>query len=547
MAKKLRIIIAQLNFLVGDLEGNLEKHIQAAKTARDLYKADVIVFPELSLTGYPPEDLLLRKNFIERANQKLQAFKAAVSDIYCVLGHPHSSEQGLLNACSLIYNDAILGRYAKQYLPNYDVFDEHRYFVPGSASCVVPIRGIPVGLVICEDLWHSGPVQQAATQGARLILSPNASPFEKDKHEKRLAVLSKRAKLNRLPIVYANQVGAQDGIIFDGGSMVLDAKGHLCQLAGFFHEVLHPIDFDINTTETRVESIPFSLPNKEEGLYKSLVLGVRDYVEKNHLPGVILGISGGIDSALTLAIAVDALGPKRVSAIFMPSPYTLASSHVNAAEIAENLGVCLETLAIEPSFNSFLTTLAPAFGGKAADVTEENLQARCRGVLLMALANKRGGIVLTTSNRSELAVGYTTLYGDMAGGFAVLMDVPKTRVYDLARYRNQLSPVIPLDTLTRPPSAELALNQKDEDSLPLYPVLDNILDLYLNQEKGAQEIIALGFDPAIVAKVIRLISFNEYKRRQAAIGVRLNYKSFGKDRRYPITSGFTEFPKNHPL
>ncbi len=538
MAKKLRVVIAQLNLLVGDLEGNLQKHIQAAKGARDLYKADLIVFPELSLTGYPPEDLLFRKDFIEGANHKLQQFKEAVSDIYCIVGHPHASEQGLLNACSCIYNGSILGRYAKQHLPNYAVFDEYRYFVPGNASCVIQVRGIPVGLVICEDLWFPGPVQQAATQGARLVLSPNASPFEIGKHEKRALILSKRAKLNRLPLVYANQVGAQDGLIFDGGSMVIDESGQLCQLAGFYHEVLHPIDFDISSTGAHVGPIPYVLPNNEEKLYKSLVLGVRDYVEKNHFPGVLIGASGGIDSALTLAIAVDALGPERVSAIFMPSPFTAEASRAGAAQIAQKLGVRLETLDIEASFNSFLKTLAPAFAGKKADVTEENIQARCRGVLLMALANKRGGIVLTTGNRSELAVGYTTIYGDMAGGFAVLMDVPKTMVYQLARYRNQLSPVIPEETFTRAPSAELAFNQKDEDSLPPYPVLDKILGLYLNQEKGPEEIIALGFDKDLVDKIIRLIARNEYKRRQAPVGVRLNYKSFGKDRRYPITSGF---------
>ncbi len=538
MAKKLRVVIAQLNLLVGDLAGNLQKHIQAAKTARDQYQADLIVFPELSLTGYPPEDWLLRKSFIDAAHHSLQQLKDAVPDIYCVVGHPHATEAGLLNACSLIYNGTILGRYAKQHLPNYDVFDEYRYFIPGNASCVLPVRGIPVGFVICEDLWQPGPAQQAATQGARLIISPNASPFESDKHERRVAVLAKRAKLNRLPIVYANQVGGQDELVFDGGSMVVDESGRLRQIAGFYSEVLHPVDFDISSTETKVDYLPFQLPNEDEKLYKTLVLGLRDYVEKNRFPGVLLGVSGGIDSALALALAVDALGPKRVGAVCMPSRYTADLSKEDAQRVTQNLGVEMQTIDIETVYKSFLSSLAPAFTGKNADVTEENLQSRCRGVLLMALSNKSGRIVLTTGNRSELAVGYATIYGDMAGGFDVLKDLPKTRVYQLARYRNQLSPAIPESTLTRAPTAELAPNQKDEDSLPPYSILDKILDLYLNQEKGLEEIIALGFEKETVEKIIRLIARSEYKRRQAPIGVRLNYKSFGKDRRFPITSGF---------
>ncbi len=538
MTKKLRVVIAQLNLLIGDLEANLQKHIQATKVAQDLFKADLIIFPELSLTGYPPEDLLLRNSFIAATEETLQQFKKTVSDIYCLVGHPRHSKQGLLNACSLIHEGKILGHYSKQHLPNSDVFDEDRYFVPGHTSCVLPVRGIPVGLVICEDLWQAGPVQEAAQQGARLILSPNASPFESDKYERRLAILRKQAKLSHLPIVYANQVGAQDGLIFDGGSLVIDEQGCLRQIAGFYGEVLHPIDFEVGKSEIKINTIPFSNPSTEEKLYKSLVLGVRDYVEKNKFPGVLIGVSGGIDSALTLAIAVDALGPSRVTAVFMPSRYTAERSHQEALQVTENLGLAMETLDIEASYNSFLQTLAPSFAGKKTDVTEENLQARCRGVLLMALSNKSGKLVLTTGNRSELAVGYTTLYGDMAGGFAVLMDVPKTMVYTLARYRNQLSAAIPEATLTRAPTAELAPNQKDEDSLPPYSLLDQILDLYLNQEKSLEEIIALGFNKEIVTKVARSIAQNEYKRRQAPVGVRLNLKAFGKDRRYPITSGF---------
>lgn len=538
MAKNLRVLIAQLNLLVGDLEGNLQKHLKAAKAAHEVYKADVIVFPELSLTGYPPEDLLLRKAFIEEAHQALLRFKDEVKDIYCVVGHPHATEQGLLNACSLIHNGAILGRYAKQHLPNYDVFDEARYFIPGSAPCVLPIRGIPVGLVICEDLWQQGPVQQAATQGARLILSPNASPFEQDKHERRVATLAKRAKMNRLPIVYVNQYGGQDELVFDGGSMVIDQEGRLQQLVGFQAEVLHPVDITINSSEITVPAMPIQLPNQNEKFYNTLVLGLRDYVNKNGFPGVLVGVSGGIDSALVLALAVDALGAERVSAVYMPSRYSADISTEDAKALAANLKVSLDILSIEPAYKTFLESLQPAFAGKKADVTEENIQSRCRAILLMALSNKTGRIVLTTGNRSELAVGYATIYGDMAGGYAVLKDVPKTLVYRLAAYRNLLEPVIPERTLTRAPTAELAPNQKDQDSLPPYEDLDQILELYLNQERSLEEITAQGFSKDLVGRVIQMIRRNEYKRRQAPVGTRLNYKSFGKDRRYPITSGY---------
>jgi len=540
MAKKLRIVIAQLNLPVGDLEGNLQKHLEAAQQARDLYKADIIVFPELSLTGYPPEDLLLRKDFIVSTQQYLHTLRDNIKDIHCLVGHPHATEQGLLNACSLIYNGTILGRYAKQHLPNYTVFDEYRYFIPGNATCVIPIRGIPVGVVICEDLWQPGPVQQAATQGARIILSPNASPFELDKHEQRVATLSKRAKLNRLPIIYANQIGGQDELIFDGDSMVIDEQGQVRQLVGFTQEALHPVDIEVSSTETKIETIPFHLANTEEMVYRYLVMGVRDYIEKNHFPGAIIGVSGGIDSALTLAIAVDALGTRRVTPVYLPSRYNADISQEDASHLCQNLGLNLLTLSIENCYESFLKTLTPIFKDQTVNVTEENLQSRCRGVLLMALSNKTGRLVLTTGNRSEMAVGYATLYGDMAGGFAVLKDAPKTLVYRLAQHRNLLSPVIPERTLTRAPTAELAPNQKDEDTLPSYSQLDPILDLYLNQEKSLDEIVQQGFNPEVVAKIIRMISRNEYKRRQAPVGIRLNFKSFGKDRRYPITSGYKD-------
>ncbi len=538
MAKKLRIVMAQLNLTVGDIQGNLKKHIDAANHARDTLAADVIVFPELSLTGYPPEDLLFRKAFLDEADAALNQFKSAVQNIYCVVSHPYLTSQGLFNSCSLIYNGIIQGRYSKQHLPNYGVFDECRYFIEGNSAGVIPINGIPVGIVICEDLWFPGPVQQAATQGARIILSPNASPFEIDKQEQRHLTLAKRAKAANLPIVYVNCVGGQDELIFDGGSMVVDHTGKICQHAGFFNETLFPVDIELTSTDASVMAAPVSLPTDHEKIYQALVLGVRDYIQKNHFPGVIVGVSGGIDSALTLAIAVDALGKDSVGAYVLPSRHTSDISMEDGLALIKNLQVKHEIISIEPSYTSFLESLAPSFAEKKPDVTEENIQARCRGVLLMAISNKTGRMLLTTGNRSEMAVGYATLYGDMAGGLAVLKDIPKTLVFQLAQYRNLLSPVIPQRILERPPTAELAPNQKDEDTLPPYATLDMILDLYLNQEQSLEQIIALGFNPDTVSKVIKMIRHNEYKRRQSAIGIRINHKAFGRDRRYPVTSGF---------
>ncbi|MBV9575265.1 MAG: NAD+ synthase [Gammaproteobacteria bacterium] len=537
MTTKLRIVLAQLNFKVGDIAYNLKKHLDAAITARDELNADVIVFPELSLTAYPPEDLLLRKAFIEDAQQALQKLVAEVSGIYCVVGHPLTDTHHLFNACSLIYNGDFLGHYAKQRLPNYGVFDEARYFTPGNASCVLPIHNIPVGFVICEDLWKLGPTHQAAINGAQCILSPNASPFEIDKHEQRMAVLSKRALHDHLPIFYVNHIGGQDEIIFDGGSMVIDEKGNLSHCAGFFQEHLYPVDLNTASSPSLLPQT-FAVPSTEERIYQTLLLSIKDYVEKNGFPGVLVGASGGIDSALTLALAVDALGKDRVQAVTLPSRYTSKISEEEANTLIQTLGIQSQNISIEPTYQSLLESLAPHFAGKKTDVTEENMQARCRAIILMALSNKSGYLVLTTGNRSELAVGYCTMYGDMAGGFAVLKDIPKTMVYQLARYRNRLHPVIPERTLERPPTAELALNQKDEDSLPPYAVLDKILDLYLNQTKSMADIIQQGFEEEIVAKVVQLIYRSEYKRHQAALGPHIHHKSFGKDWRYPITNGF---------
>lgn len=542
MSKKLRIVLAQLNLTVGDIQNNLNKLITSAIDARDNLDANMIVFPELSLTGYPPEDLLLRKSFLVATNKALYEFIAQVQNIYCVIGHPHATSHGLFNSCSIIYNGTILGRYAKQFLPNYGVFDECRYFQSGSNSpCVLPIQNIPTGFIICEDIWYANPAQQAATQGARFLIVINASPFETDKHEQRVKILSERAKQNNLPILYVNHVGGQDDLIFDGGSLVVDAEGKLCQQAEFCKEVLLPVDMEFTSTNTILPTCTTPpVISTEKRIYNCLVLGLRDYLQKNQFSGVLVGVSGGIDSALTLAIAVDALGKENVHAVMMPSRYTADISQEDALALIHNLEVSYEEISIEPVFEAFLQTLQPQLADKKSDLTEQNLQARCRGMILMALSNLTGKIVLITSNHSETAVGYATLYGDMAGGFAVLKDVPKTLVYQLANYRNSITPVIPLRTIKRAPTAELAPGQTDQDTLPPYEILDKILEYYLNQEMSLDEITAQGFERNTVIKVINMINHSEYKRRQAPIGIRINHKAFGRDRRYSITSGFNE-------
>ena len=538
MSKKLRIVMAQLDFLVGDIQGNLKKHIQAAEQARDLMKADVIVFSELGMTGYPPEDLLRRASFIEESTQALNEFIQTVTGIHCVIGHPYATSKGLYNSCSLIYNNTILARFNKKHLPNYGVFDEHRYFISGDAGSVVLIHEIPVAIVICEDLWYAAPVQETATHGARIILSPNASPYEINKDSERKKIVARRASANNVPIVYVNQVGTQDDIVFDGGSMVVDASGVVCQQMEFFQPGLIPVDIEVTSTDTRIAAQVVTVPGEYEQIYQALVMSVRDYVNKNNFTGALIGVSGGIDSALTLAIAVDALGKDNVTAVVMPSRYTAPVSLKDATALINNFGVAREDISIEPVFTSFLATLAPVFQDKQPDVTEQNIQSRCRGVLLMALSNKTGRIVLTTGNRSEMAVGYATLYGDMAGGYAVLKDIPKMLVYALSKYRNESGEVIPQNILDRAPTAELAFEQRDDDTLPAYPVLDKILTLYLNEEQSIEQIVATGIETATVEKVVRWIHKNEYKRKQSAIGPRINHTAFGKDRRYPATSGY---------
>ncbi len=539
MASTLRIVMAQLNTLVGDIEGNAGQVIAAARRARDEFKADAIVFPELTLSGYPPEDLLLRTGLHNRVLAALEEVNREVSGIDVVVGYPHAASGGLYNAASLLRDGHTAATYHKHHLPNYSVFDEKRYFAEGREPCVVAIKGVKVGITICEDVWHPGPVASAAEAGAQLIFNLNASPFHTGKELEREEVMAQRVADVRIPIIYVNQVGGQDELVFDGRSFVMDGDGQVIQRAPAFEEGLFLVELDFDgemATPHLGEMAP--ILGDEAAVYQALVLGVRDYIEKNGFRGVVLGLSGGIDSALTLAIAVDAIGPERVEAVMMPSRYTADMSVSDAEEEAKILGVDYQSITIEPLFNAFLSSLAHEFEGLPVDTTEENLQARCRGVTLMAISNKKHKIVLTTGNKSEMAVGYATLYGDMAGGFDVLKDVPKTLVFRLAEYRNSLGYVIPQRVIDRPPSAELAPDQKDSDSLPDYPVLDEILERYVERDQCREEIIAAGFDEAEVRRVIRLVDLNEYKRRQAAPGPRITRRAFGRDRRYPITSGF---------
>ena len=534
----LQIIIAQLDFMVGDIDGNTTQILEAVRRAHQEFKADIVVFPELTLTGYPPEDLLFRSSIRIRVEKALARLCAELpKDIFTLIGYPRREDGGLFNTAGLIQGGKIVAEYHKQELPNYLVFDEKRYFQAGHEACVVEIKGHMVGITICEDIWHEGPMSQARDAGAKIMLNLNASPFHLGKEKVRQDLLEKRAREGNMPIVYANLVGGQDELVFDGGSMVVDSAGKMCFRAPAFEAGLYQVSFQGDGL-VPVDSSVAADQSPEESAYKALVLAVKDYVNKNGFKGAVLGLSGGVDSALTLAVAVDALGADRVAAVMMPFRYTSQMSLEDAEEEAVALGVSYKIRPIEPMYEAFMQTLAPDFEGTARDTTEENLQARCRGVMLMALSNKKRYIVLTTGNKSEMAVGYATLYGDMAGGFDVLKDVPKTLVFRLCEYRNRLTPdnpPIPQRVIDRPPSAELAPDQKDEDSLPPYPELDAILEMYVERDFSADAIVAEGYDAEVVRKVIRLVDLNEYKRRQAAVGARITSRAFGRDRRYPIT------------
>ncbi|MEP5766316.1 MAG: NAD+ synthase [Halieaceae bacterium] len=533
------IFMAQINTLVGDFEGNVARIQELVAAAEAESSKPVVVFPELTLCGYPPEDLLLRPSMERRVDAALAQLRATDCRSYLVLGYPRCVDGQLYNMAGVIHGGELIAEYAKQCLPNYQVFDEKRYFAAGSEPCVVEIHGVPVGLSICEDIWEAEPVAAAAAAGARLILNLNSSPFHRGKPEQRLRLVTQQARDSQLPIVYVNQVGGQDELVFDGGSFAVGADGELLARAPAYVESRLSVAASWDGEHCRLQAAAVEAELAPlASIYQALVLGVRDYVDKNGFRGVVLGLSGGIDSALTLAVAADALGPERVEAVMMPFRYTAQMSVEDAAEQSRLLGVSHKVISIESVYEAFMASLADEFAGTEADTTEENMQARCRGVLLMSISNKKGYLVLTTGNKSEMAVGYSTLYGDMAGGFDVLKDVPKTVVYELSRYRNSLRPVIPERVIERPPSAELAPDQKDEDSLPAYDVLDRILELYIEEDMSAEAIIAQGMRRDEVERVIRLVDLNEYKRRQAPIGVRITQRGFGRDRRYPITSAW---------
>lgn len=549
------IVMAQTDLLVGDIRGNTDRVLAAASDAV-AQGYDVIVFPELTLTGYPPEDLLFRDSLQLRVERAMEQIRRSSLPIVIVLGLPWKEEGRLFNALAVVDHGQCVAVYRKQSLPNYEVFDELRYFTPGFSPCVVDIKGIPVGFTICEDMWDGIPAEQVSQAGAKLLININASPYHHGKGAERRALLSEKARLLQMPILYVNLVGGQDELVFDGQSLAMAASGECCFEAPAFAEGTYPIEVSVSSEgECSLQVIgaleegcsdlstqaPWSL---EKLCYQALVTGLRDYVNKNGFRSVVLGLSGGIDSALTLAIAVDALGAGRVEAIMMPFEHTSGLSVELAEEQSATLGVDYRVIPIVEVYHGFIRALSDEFAGLPVDVTEENLQARCRGVILMAISNKKGAMVVTTGNKSEIAVGYSTLYGDMAGGFNVLKDVYKTLVYRLARYRNHVSelkgdsPAIPVRVIERAPSAELAPDQKDADSLPPYDRLDRILALYIEHDYSADAIEAQGYAQDEVHRVLTLVDRNEYKRRQGPVGLRLTRKGFGRDRRYPITNGW---------
>lgn len=558
----MRIAIAQINCILGDVAGNATRIFDCATRAIAL-GADVLITPELSLCGYPPEDLLLRDDFIAACDNALLELAQRIRGIAVVVGHPQGARGRLHNAASVLMDGRVVGTYAKRDLPNYTVFDEERYFEPGDRPCVFDVAGGRLGVNICEDVWGpQGPrtarptapeshdrdelrgqpsvaeaPRMARAAGAQALLVLNASPYHVNKLATRYDVVSARARETGMPIVFCNLVGGQDELVFDGASFVVDGAGKVTHQLPAFEEALTVVEI--------VDGVPVPgaiAPEQplEAMVYKALCLGVKDYVGKNGFPGVLLGLSGGIDSALVACVAADALGPEKVRTVMMPSQYTARMSHEDAEALAANLNVRYTVLAIKPVFDRFLETLAGEFKDLPFDTTEENLQSRIRGTLLMALSNKYGSIVLTTGNKSEMATGYATLYGDMAGGFAVLKDISKTLVYRLCNWRNGQGRVIPERIITRPPSAELKPNQVDQDSLPPYEVLDAIMELYVEHDRGPQEIMRLGFARADVERVIRLLTMSEYKRRQAPVGVRITPRGFGKDWRYPITNRYRD-------
>ena len=532
----LRIAVAQFNATVGDLTGNVERIIACAAQAK-ARGAKVLLTPELALCGYPPEDLLLRPDFYRACSQALDDLASRVQGIALIVGYPEEDQGYRYNAAAVIENGQIKAVYRKIRLPNYEVFDEKRYFAAGSEACVVTLGGVRCGINICADIWESGAAELAHANGAELLLVLNASPCHLEKHQQRLEVLGERVAATGIPAIYCNLVGGQDELVFDGASFALDASGACRMRLAQFEEALGIVDYDAG--QLRSDDLAAELSLEAEA-YRALVVGVRDYIGKSGFPGVIIGLSGGIDSALTLCVAVDALGAEKVRAVMMPSPYTAQMSLDDSREMIRRLGVRYDEIAIAPAMQTYQAMLDPLFAGLPADTTEENIQARIRGNILMALSNKTGALVLTTGNKSEMAVGYCTLYGDMAGGFAVIKDVYKTLVYQLSRYRNSLSPVIPENIIVRPPSAELKPDQTDQDSLPPYEILDAIVRAYMEEDRSPREIIAAGLPEDAVRRVVRLLRIAEYKRRQSPVGIRITPRGFGKDWRYPITNRYQD-------
>ena len=533
----MKVVMGQLNTFVGDIKGNTDRVIRVSREADIAGQNILVVFPELTLTGYPPEDLLMRDSLQAQIEHALTRLASELPpQLFVVVGYPRRNDGMLYNAAGVLHGGQMVGEYFKQRLPNYQVFDEKRYFNEGDKPCVVDVAGIKVGITICEDIWHKEPADAARRMGAELLINLNASPFHRGKHKERWQVLAARATEQSIPMIYVNQVGGQDELVFDGGSFAVNADGELAVVAPDFEECCFDLSVErtIRGVEIAKRAAATALSDVA-AVWQALVLGVRDYVEKNGFPGVVLGLSGGIDSAVTLAVAVDALGSDRVQAVMMPFKYTADMSVEDAGEQASIMGVEYDVISIEPIYEAFTAGLAGQFDGLSVDTTEENLQARCRGVLLMSISNKKHRLVLTTGNKSELAVGYSTLYGDMAGGFDALKDCPKLLVYALARYRNTLGYCIPQRVIDRPPSAELAPDQTDQDNLPPYEELDEIIERYVEEDQSPEQIVTAGFAESDVKRVVRLIDLNEYKRRQAPVGVRITTRGFGRDRRYPIS------------
>lgn len=539
----IRIAMAQFDFPVGDVAGNTERIIEMIGQARDEYGAELVMFPELAVSGYPPEDLLLRPGFLYECEQAMTRIAAACRGITAVVGWPQAAGAVVYNAASVLRDGLVEQTYRKRELPNYAVFDERRYFDvdPDGGSCVFEVNGVPVGLLICEDLWFAEPLADTVRAGAQLVVVPNASPYERGKHAQRDAVLAARTRESGAAIAYLNVVGGQDALVFDGASVVADGDGTVHPAAAAFVDQWLVVEYD---GETRRFMPHVWMDDGDESMdalaWRAVTRGIQDYCRKNGFRKVWLGLSGGIDSALVLAMAVDAMGAENVTAVRLPSRYTAGLSNDLAAEQCQALGVKLEAVSIEPAFKGLMESLAPMFEGTTPDVTEENLQSRSRGVILMALANKFGGLLLTTGNKSEYAVGYATIYGDMCGGYAPLKDLYKTEVFGLSKWRNTVggAPVIPPAVISRPPSAELRENQLDQDSLPAYDVLDGILYRYIDQEQSRTEIVAAGYDATVVDRVLRLVRISEWKRHQAAPGPKVSRRAFGRERRYPISNGY---------